>query len=62
METTAAATIMRVRERRERGLHPWRKPPTTTISTAPLPPDKAVLLLTPNTTSRTTMTKRGAWW
>ena len=44
-----------------RGPHPCRNPPSTTKSTAPSPPDRVLLLLTLNTTPRTTMSKRGAW-
>ena len=55
-------TTMLGRDRRGRGAHPWRTPPTTTISTAPSPPDRLLLILTPKTMPRTTITKRGAWW
>ena len=48
-------------ERRGRGTHPWRTPPTTTILTAPSPLDRVLLILTPNL-PRMTMTKRSAWW
>ena len=54
-------TTMWGSERRGRGTHPWRKPPTMTISTAPLPLDRVLLLITPKP-PRTTMTKRGACW
>ena len=47
------------RERRERGSHPWRMPPTTMIYTAPSPPE-VLLLLTPKA-PRANMKKRGAW-
>ena len=55
-------TTMLGRDRRGRGPHPWRTPPTTAISTAPSPPDRLLLILTPKTMPRTTITKRGAWW
>ena len=61
-ETTTAAKMMQGRDRRGRGPHPWRTPSTTTRYTAPLPPDRVLLLLIPKTTPRTTMTKRGTWW
>ena len=64
-ETTAVATTKLGRESRGRGLYPWRTPPETTRSTAPLPTDRVLLLLTPNPPKmmpRTTMMKRGAWW
>ena len=57
-----AATTTRGRERRGRGPHTWRKPLTTTIYTVPSPMDRVLLLLTPKTTPRTKITKRGAWW
>ena len=57
-----ATTMMQRRERRGRGVHPWRTPPTTKRSTAPSPLDRILLLLTPKTTPRTKMTKKGAWW
>ena len=59
-DMTTAATATWGRERRGRGPHPWRTPPTTTIYTATLPPE-VLLLLTPKP-PWTTMTKRGAWW
>ena len=49
----------RGRERRERGAHPWRTPPTMTISTVPSPPDRVLLLLTTNMTPRTTSNGEG---
>ena len=61
-ETTMASTAKRGGGEESEGLHPWRTPPTTTRSTAPLPPYRVLLILTPKTTPRTTMTKRGAWW
>ena len=59
-EMTTAATATWERERRGRGPHPWRTPPTTTRYTATSPPE-VLLLLTPKP-PRTTMTKRSAWW
>ena len=50
------------RERRGRGPYPRRTPPTTTISTAPSPPDRVLLLLLTPKSPRETMTKRGIWW
>ena len=54
-ETTPMSALMQERERRGRGPRPWRTPPTTMIYTAPLPPDRVLLLLTPTTTPRSAM-------
>ena len=59
-ETVPLATTKRGRERRGRRPHTWRTPTTTTIYTAPSPPE--VLLLLTSKPPRMTMTKRGAWW
>ena len=58
---TTTTTTPRVRERRGRGPHPWRKPPTTTRYKAPFPPGRVLILLTRKAMPRTTMTKRGSW-
>ena len=59
-EMTRAAKTTRGRERRGRGPHYWRKPPTTTRYMAPSHPE-VPLLLTPKP-PRTMMMKRGTWW